>query len=76
MSRSIRKTPIVGMTSEPSDAAWKAKAARKFRAVTRASLARGDEIVPDKRWSVENPYSAPKDGKQWVGTSDPKLLRK
>jgi hypothetical protein len=76
MSRSIRKTPIVGITTEPSDAAWKAKAARKFRAATRVALARGDEIAPDKRWSVENPYAAPKDGKQWVGAGDRKLLRK
>lgn len=64
------------MTTEPSDAEWKAKAARKMRAATRVALARGDEVTPDKRWSVENPAKSPKDGKQWVGAGRPEFLRK
>jgi hypothetical protein len=74
MSRSIRKTPIIGMTTEPSDGAWKAKAARKVRVAARSALVRGED-VPDRR-AVENPYVAPKDGKQWVGDCDKRWLRK
>ncbi|MBT2187912.1 hypothetical protein [Sphingobium nicotianae] len=78
MSRSRRKTPIFGNASAPSEAAWKAKAARKLRHNVRQVLATtldGDRFA-GKRWDGVNPYDGPKDGKHWFGKADARWLRK
>jgi len=78
MSRSHRKTPIAGITTAKSDGAWKAKAARRLRHKVKQEL----ETTLDahsfagKRWDAVDPWDAPKDGKQWLGSCDPRLMRK
>jgi hypothetical protein len=77
MSRSRKKTPIIGFTCAKSDKPWKAKAARSFRHAANAVLGEGEDApLPVKRWAVVNPADAPKDGKQWVGGGDARWLRK
>lgn len=78
MSRSRRKTPIVGMTTARSDHRWKKAAARKLTRAIRQSLATtldGDTFA-GKRWDLVNPWSSEKDGKQWLGFGRPEGMRK
>ncbi len=78
MSRSRRKTPIFGHTKAKSDAKWKKKAARKLRKKQKQHLEvtlDGDRFA-GKRWDVENPWSAPKDGKHYWSKATPKDMRK
>ena len=78
MSRSRRKTPIVGITTAKSDGAWKAQAARQLRHRVRQTLDAtldGDAFA-GKRWDVVDPWDALKDGKKWFRDADPKLMRK
>ncbi len=78
MSRSRRKTPIFGHTKAKSDAEWKKKAARKLRKRQKQHLEAtldGDGFA-GKRWDVENPWSASKDGKHYWSKATPKDMRK
>ncbi len=78
MSRSRRKTPIMGITTAESDGAWKAKAARVLRHRVKQTLVStldGDRFA-GKRWDLVNPWDAPKDGKHWYNAADPRLMRK
>jgi hypothetical protein len=77
MSRSRKKAPIAGITTSPSDQPWKKVAARKVRRSTRQKLAAtgAADALPGERELV-NPYSAPKDGKVWVGDPKSPRLRK
>ncbi len=78
MSRSRRKTPLFGHTSAKSDAEWKAKAARKLRKRQKQHLNQtldGDGFA-GKRWDVEDPWKAPKDGKFYWAKAGPKDMRK
>jgi hypothetical protein len=78
MSRSRRKTPIFGHTTAKSDHPWKKLAARKLRHRVKQAL----NITLDcdgfagKRWDVENPWSAPKDGKHYWKLARSKDMRK
>ena len=78
MSRSRRKSPFVGWASAESDKLWKAQSARVVRRRVHQVLdATGDgDALPVKRWSLVNPFSAPKDGKQRVRDISSRLLRK
>ena len=75
MSRSIRHTPIVGMTPARSDKPGKVAAHRKHRAASRQAIHREAVIMPDER-ETGNPWSFPKDGKQWLDIErNPELAR-
>ena len=78
MSRSRRKTPIFGNTTAKSDAEWKKKAARKLRKRQNQHLETtlDSDGFAGKRWDVENPWSAPKDGKHYWSKATPKDMRK
>jgi hypothetical protein len=78
VSRSRKKSPVIGYTTARSDQPWKAKAARAFRhAADQRLLADGeDALLPVKRWACMNPWDAPKDGKQRIPEADWKVLRK
>lgn len=77
MSRSRKKTPIIGFTCARSDKPWKARAARSFRHAASQALRDGENaLLPVKRWAVVNPYDAPKDGKHWIGAGEARWLRK
>jgi hypothetical protein len=75
MSRSRRRTPIVGMTIADSDKSGKIIGHRRTRAAVRNAVASGVEDMPDYRLT-ENPCVYPKDGKQWIGDRHPALMRK
>lgn len=64
MSRSRKKTPIAGFTTERSEKAFKQQESRRVRAAERS----GKEFVPQSY--------GPKDGRQWLGKRYPKALRK
>jgi hypothetical protein len=78
MSRSRRKTPIVGHTTAKSDAEWKAKSARKLRHKVKQHLEStldGDGFA-GRRWDAVNPWDAPKDGKHYWRGAGAKDMRK
>ncbi len=64
MSRSRKKTPITGFTTERSEKTFKARENRRQRAAARS----GQELIPQSY--------GPKDGRQWLGEHYPKALRK
>lgn len=64
MTRSHKKTPIAGMTTEQSEKLFKRKESRRQRAAERS----GQEFIPTSY--------GPKDGRQWLGKRYPKLQRK
>ena len=84
MSRSCRKTPIVGMTTSESEKEDKQRASRRARhAINRAVSSSAHAIEPDEGavWAdADHPKSRrwtfAKDGKQWIGNRHPKFMRK
>ena len=76
MSRSRKKTPIVGMTTMSSDKPFKRDEHRRERRAVRTLLNAGldgdDKRLHSKDYG--NPWKAPKDGKQYW--PDPRALRK
>jgi hypothetical protein len=86
MSRSFKRTPIIGHTTAESEKQDKRLANRSLRRQTREALrasgagkprnaVEGVAELPLKR-EVSNVYSFGKDGKQWLDDPDPKDLRK
>jgi hypothetical protein len=86
MSRSIKRTPIIGHTTAETEKYDKRLAnrclRRKSRAVLRSSavcssrqLIENVSELPLLR-EVSNVYCFDKDGKQWLDDPDPKDLRK
>ena len=77
MSRSVRRTPITGVTTASSEKRDKQDANRRYRRAERIALSQGDEILPDRR-ELGDPWTMSKDGKKWFGNSDSRvrLLRK
>ena len=66
MSRSYRKTPIIGMTNCNSEKRWKRYANRALRRTVKVELARGNwESLPLLR-EISNVWAWGKDGKQYV----------
>ena len=78
MSRSRRKTPIMGNTTARSDGEWKAKAARVLRHRVKqvVSTTLDGDCFAGKRWDAVNPWNAPKDGKGWCHNPATKWMRK
>jgi hypothetical protein len=64
MTRSRKKTPIAGFTTERSEKQFKKTENRRRRAAERS----GQEFI-------RKSYG-PKDGRQWLGKRYPKALRK
>lgn len=65
MSRSFRKTPIIGCTTSDSDKIGKIQANRKLRVATRHFLVKGREPLPILR-EISSVWDFPKDGKRFV----------
>jgi hypothetical protein len=71
MSRSYRKTPIIGVCGSDGMRAYKAYRAGQERARVRGKLAHGDydglefELAPWDEWDC------PRDGKEWWGDELP-----
>ena len=68
MSRSRRKTPVIGMTTAPSDKPFKVDEHRAERDAVRVtikhSLDSDDRALHSKVYG--DPWKSPKDGKQMV----------
>lgn len=73
MSRSFKRHPVVGHTRAKSDKPAKVMDSRRVRRNARQLSRSAAEDYPDRR-ELTNPYSAPKDGKQWW--DDPMAYRK
>ena len=81
MSRSRRNTPIIGLSTSPSEKTDKVIAHRRARHAVKntvdAAAREGDDAPPTE---PEHPRSGQwtfaKDGKRWIGHRDRKLLRK
>jgi hypothetical protein len=73
VSRSKRKTPLMGMTTARSEKWNKRFANRALRAAIRVALAAQREIMPEIR-DVSNERCFEKDGQQWI--TNPKWMRK
>lgn len=75
MSRSRRKTPIIGVTTAGSDKPFKTAEHRRERRSVRATIKQLEE-APDPR-QFGNPWASEKDGKQWLDPSrHGELMRK
>jgi hypothetical protein len=61
VSRSCRKTPIVGITTARSEKGCKRAWHSRFRALKRQDIEATDERL------ASNPWAMAKDGRQWVG---------
>jgi hypothetical protein len=84
MSRSRRKTPIVGLTTSESEKEDKRLANRRARhahkravySAVRAVEADGIISLARAHHPTSGRWTFAKDGKQWIGNRRPKLLRK
>ena len=79
MSRSRKKTPIVGHTKAESDKPFKVKEHRRERRVVKQDLTSADDydnmVLPDKE-QHGNDWESPKDGKKWMKKPKEKWMRK
>jgi len=73
MSRSRRKTPIIGITSASSDARFKKSEHARERVAVKVALAQGSE--PPSPRLFGDPCLSEKDGKQYL-PDRPNYLRK
>ena len=74
MTRSIRRTPIVGVTTAETDKPFKAREHRRERRAVKVALG-ADEPLPDRR-AFGDPWKGDKDGKQFLDEPDPRDMRK
>ena len=76
VTRSHRKTPVIGILTADTEKRDKQLAHRRLRARERQDLHRGGEENPRLR-EVSDPWEMYKDGKQRIDPSwDPRLMRK
>ena len=74
MSRSFRKTPVVGVAKAESDKPFKVREHRRERRVVKAAL-RTDDPLPDRR-AFGDPWNGDKDGKRFLDAPAPRDMRK
>lgn len=75
MSRSRKKTPILGMTTAGSEKSDKQEANRKFRRRIKQEVADSQDVLSEKR-EVSDVWDFAKDGKQYMNSLAAKNLRK
>ena len=69
MSRSRRRTPIVGITTADSEKDDKRQANQNLRHAVRRALRTGAEVIPTLR-DVSDVWTFAKDGKHWWQKDD------
>jgi hypothetical protein len=79
MSRSVRKTPIIGIAGD-SDKSFKKAENKRKRAQVKVALNNADDLenveLPDEK-EYGDPWASNKDGKQYLGwDTNPKWMRK
>lgn len=75
MSRSKKKTPVVGTTTSETEKDDKRKANRKLRRATKIEVHKEKEVLPEAR-EVSNVWAFGKDGKRYLKDANKKELRK
>lgn len=75
MSRSVKKTPIFGITFADSEKQDKRRWNRTFRKVCKNLLIKGHEI-PIKIAAITNVWDGNKDGKRYWKEANKKEMRK
>ncbi len=75
MSRSRRKTPIFGMTTNDSEKDFKQQEHQRERAAVRTALQSDADLLPDPK-EFGNPWAGPKDGKNYWKDAKPSNMRK
>ena len=75
MSRSIKKTPKLGITKAETEKDDKRKANRRFRHVIKMQVKKGDDQFTELK-EMSNVWSFNKDGKQFLKNPTKKDLRK
>lgn len=73
MSKSYRKTPIIGNCSG-SDKPYKKLLHKKERRTTRMKIKSGEFDLLNKSLFFYDDWTAPKDGKQWLDEKTPKFF--
>jgi hypothetical protein len=80
MSRSRRKTPIVGLANSASEKDDKVIAHRRARHAAKIAVAaahrNGDAEAVERDHPRSGQWTFGKDGKRWIGRRDPTLMRK
>lgn len=78
MSRSRRKTPIIGHTGAATDHPWKQRAARRLRHRVKQVLEQWLECdrFPGRPWDLESCWASDKDGKSYHHGPAAKWMRK
>jgi len=75
MSRSHRRTPIIGVTKAPSDKVFKIKEHRRARRALKKIDLTEDDVPHEKQFG--DPWRADKDGKNLFAPKEcPELMRK
>lgn len=76
MSRSQRKTPIIGITTAVSDKPFKRDEHRRERSTVRTILhASADDLAVPMPRAFGDPWKAPKDGKMRVDPVSPQMRK-
>ena len=76
MSRSQRKSPVIGITTARTEKQDKREYNRALRHKVRQAIHLDEEVLPDLK-EVSSPWNMAKDGKQRFNPRhQPKLLRK
>ena len=76
MSRSRRKSPVIGMTTARSEKEDKQWHNRVLRCRVREAIHKGSDLLPEKD-EISTTWNMAKDGKRRFDPSkEPKLLRK
>lgn len=78
MSRSRRKTPIIGHTGTASDHPWKQRAARRLRHRVKQQLVQWLDCgrFAGRPWDLESCWASDKDGKSYHRDPAAKWMRK
>ncbi len=75
MSRSKRKTPIIGHSDDRSEKDFKKSANRKLRKANKVKLKKGKDVLTQLR-EVSDVWAGIKDGKRFLKEPSSKDLRK
>ncbi len=75
MSRSFKKTPIIGYTKASSEKWDKRKANRRFRRATKVETQKGNEFFTLRKRQT-TAWDMKKDGRQYMNVIDIKEMRK
>jgi hypothetical protein len=68
MSRSRKKTPVIGTTMSETEKEFKQQEHQRERSAVRDALRSEKEVLPHPK-EYGNPWAGPKDGKRYLGNT-------